>query len=130
MKTIHFVIDQLSFIGHLIKLNIAGNMEYRATFLTQAIGMFINNGIYFVFWILFFEKFKEVRGYQIDEIFLLFCIITLGFGLAFTLAGNAGRMNELITQGRLDYYLTLPRPVLPHILFSWMNPFTMGDLTF
>jgi ABC-2 type transport system permease protein len=121
---------EVGFVTHLIRLNLASNMEYRASFLSQAIGMFINNGIYFVFWLLFFDKFKEIRGYGIEQIFLLFAIVTFGFGLAFTFAGNASRVADLIAQGRLDYYLTLPRPVLPHLMFSRMDPFTMGDLTF
>jgi ABC-2 type transport system permease protein len=122
--------SETGFVLHLIKLNLASLMEYRATFLTQAIGMFVNNGIYFVFWLLFFDRFDEVRGYQIEQIFLLFAIVAGGWGLAFTLAGNALRVAEFIAQGRLDYYLALPRPVLPHLLFSSMNPFTMGDLSF
>ncbi|MBN1564890.1 MAG: ABC-2 family transporter protein [Anaerolineae bacterium] len=121
---------EIGFVVHLVKLNLAGLMEYRATFLTQAIGMFINNGIYFVFWLMFFDRFEEVRGYQIEQIYLLFALVAGGWGLAFTFAGNANRIAGLIAQGRLDYYLTLPRPVLPHILFSYMNPFTMGDLSF
>lgn len=122
--------NEVKFILQLIKLNIASAMEYRASFLMQAVGMFINNGIYFVFWIIFFDQFGELRGYGIDQIFLLFAIITLGFGMALTFAGNANRIAEFVAQGRLDYYLTLPRPVLPHLLFSWMNPFTFGDLSF
>jgi ABC-2 type transport system permease protein len=121
---------QLGFIGHLVKLNLASSMEYRASFLSQAIGMFINNGIYFVFWLLFFDRFDQIRGYEIQQIYLLFAVVALGYGLAFTFAGNAGQLSGLIAQGRLDYYLTLPRPVLPHILFSRMDPFTVGDLTF
>lgn len=120
----------MGFINHLIKLNLASNMEYRATFISQAIGMFINNGIYFVFWLMFFDRFDQIRGYQIDQIFLLFAIVALGWGLAFTFAGNAARVVDLVAQGRLDYYLTLPRPVLTHLLFSRMDPFTVGDLTF
>jgi ABC-2 type transport system permease protein len=122
--------SEVGFVVHLVKLNLAGLMEYRATFLTQAVGMFINNGIYFVFWLMFFDRFEDVRGYQIEQIFLLFALVAGGWGLAFTFAGNANRIAGLIAQGRLDYYLTLPRPVLPHLLFSYMNPFTMGDLTF
>jgi ABC-2 type transport system permease protein len=122
--------SEISFILHLIKLNLASLMEYRATFLTQAIGMFLNNGIYFVFWLLFFDRFQELRGYQIQQIYLLFAIVALGWGLAFTFAGNASRVAELVAQGRLDFYLTLPRPVLPHLVFSYTNPFAMGDLTF
>jgi len=125
-----FIRSEFGFINHLIKLNLAINMEYRATFISQAIGMFINNGIYFVFWLMFFDRFEEIRGYQIDQIFLLFAIVALGWGLAFTFAGNAGRVVDLVAQGRLDYYLTLPRPVLTHLLFSRMDPFTVGDLTF
>jgi ABC-2 type transport system permease protein len=124
------LLREIGFVTHLVKLNLAGGMEYRASFLTQVVGMFINNGIYFIFWIIFFDRFKEVQGYRLEEIFLLFAVLTLGFGVAFTLAGNAGRVAEFIVQGRLDYYLTLPRPVLPHLLFSWMNPFTVGDLSF
>lgn len=121
---------ETGFVAHLVRLNLASLMEYRASFLTQAVGMFINNGIYFVFWLLFFDRFKEVRGYQIEQIYLLFAIVACGWGIAFTLANNAHRLAELIAQGRLDYYLTLPRPLLPHILFSSMSASTMGDLSF
>lgn len=121
---------ELRFVGHLIRLNLASNMEYRASFLSQIVGMMINNGIYFVFWLLFFERFENIRGYQIDEIFMLFAVITLAFGVAYTFAGNAARLSYLIAQGRLDYYLALPRPVLPHLLFSRMGQSTVGDLVF
>ena len=121
---------QVKFVGHLIKLNIASNMEYRASFLTQAVGMFLNNGIYFIFWLIFFDRFTELKGYRINEIFLLFAVVTFGFGLAFTTAGNTRNLSSFIAQGRLDYYLTLPRPVLPHVLFSRMDIFAMGDFSF
>ena len=83
------VLNEIGFVLHMVKLNLAGIMEYRASFLMQAVGMFINNGIYFVFWLLFFDRFEAIRGYQIEQIYLLFAIITLGWGLAFTTAGNA-----------------------------------------
>jgi ABC-2 type transport system permease protein len=122
--------SEIGFVGHLVRLNLASLMEYRASFLTQAIGMFLNNGIYFVFWLLFFDRFSEIRGYQIEQIYLLFAIVALGWGLAFTIAGNASRLAGMVAEGRLDYYLTLPRPVLPHLLFSRMDAFSVGDLTF
>ncbi len=121
---------EIGFVAHLSRLSLASNMEYRASFLSQIVGMMINNGIYFVFWLLFFDRFQEIRGYQIDEIFMLFAVITLAYGIAFTFAGNAMGLADLIAQGRLDYYLALPRPVLPHLLFSRMGQSTIGDLTF
>ena len=92
--------------------------------------MMINNGIYFVFWLLFFDRFQEIRGYQIDEIFMLFAVLTLAFGIAFTFAGNASQVAYMVAQGRLDYYLALPRPVLSHLIFSRMGQSTAGDLAF
>ncbi len=121
---------ETGFVLHLIRLNLASNMEYRASFLSQIVGMMINNGIYFVFWLLFFDRFQEIRGYQIDEIFMLFAVLTLAYGLAYTFAGNAMEIPRLIAQGRLDYYLALPRPVLLHLLFSRMGQSTIGDLAF
>ena len=122
--------SELRFVGHLLRLNLASNMEYRASFLSQIVGMMINNGIYFVFWLLFFDRFEEIRGYQIDEIFMLFAVLTLAYGIAYTLAGNAPQVAYMVAQGRLDYYLALPRPVLPHLIFSRMGQSTIGDLVF
>jgi ABC-2 type transport system permease protein len=123
--------SELLFLKALTGVNLASAMEYRASFISQIVGMLINNGIYFVFWVIFFEQFGTVRGYNTDEIFLLFAIVTLGYGLAFMFAGNtAHRMAYLIAQGRLDYYLVFPRNLLLHVIFSRMIVSTIGDVTF
>ena len=118
MTRINRLRTEAAFILHLIRLNLASNMEYRASFLSQAIGMFINNGIYFVFWLLFFDRFEEIRGYQIQQIFLLFAIVALGWGLAFVFAGNASRLAAMIAEGRLT--ITYPaRPVCAPDFNRW-----------
>ena len=123
--------NELLFLRELIKLNLASAMEYRASFISQILGMFINNGIYFVFWLIFFDKFGAVRGYEIGDIYLLFGIVALGYGLAYMFAANTGpNLAYLIAQGRLDYYLVLPRRLLPHVIFSRMSVSTIGDVTF
>lgn len=123
--------NELTFLKALAGVNLASAMEYRASFISQIVGMLINNGIYFVFWVIFFEQFGTVRGYNVGEIFLLFAIVTTGFGLAFMFAGNTGHnMAYLIAQGRLDYYLVFPRNLLLHVAFSRMIVSTIGDVTF
>lgn len=123
--------SELRFLQALVGVNLASAMEYRASFISQIVGMLINNGIYFVFWVIFFEQFGTVRGYNTGEIFLLFAIVTVGFGLAHMFAGNtAHHMATLIAQGRLDYYLVFPRNLLLHVIFSRMMVSTIGDLTF
>lgn len=122
---------ELSFLRALMAVNLASAMEYRVSFISQIVGMFINNGIYFVFWIIFFNQFGTVRGYNTDEIFLLFAIVTLGYGLGFMFAGNTRQyLAYLIAQGRLDYYLVFPRNLLLHVIFSRMTVSTVGDIAF
>jgi len=123
--------SELLFLRALVGLNLASAMEYRASFISQILGMFLNNGIYFVFWLIFFDKFGSVRGYNIGEIYLLFAIVALGYGLAFMFAGNTGtNLAYIIAQGRLDYYLVFPRNLLLHVVCSRMIVSTIGDVTF
>lgn len=122
--------SELSFLGNLVVMNLASAMEYRASFISQVIGMLLNNGIYFLFWLIYFDRFQEIRGYGIDEIYLLFAVVAGGFGLAYALCGNAPRLPALIAEGRLDYYLALPRPVLPHVLMTHCQVSTIGDISF
>ncbi len=112
------------------KSNLASAMEYRAAFISQIIGMFINNSVYFAFWVVFFDRFKEIRGWGMQDMFLLMSIVALGYGLGFTLFGNAMQLSRIIAQGQLDYYLALPRSVLLSVLASRMVNSALGDMTY
>jgi len=105
-------------------------MEYRVSFLTQVVGMMLNNAFYFVFWIIFFDRFEQVRGWNLLDMFFLFGIVATGFGAGTYLFGNAIRLSSLIAEGQLDYYLSLPRPVLLHALASRSNASSAGDFTY
>ncbi len=122
---------ELTFLRALTAVNLSSAMEYRASFITQILGMFVNNGIYFIFWLIFFQQFGDVRGYQMDDIYLLFAIVAFGHGIGYMFAANTGaNLAYLIAQGRLDYYLVLPRNLLVHVIFSRMSVSTIGDVSF
>ncbi len=110
--------------------NLLAAMEYRVAFVSQVLGMMINNAIYFFFWILFFDRFKTIRGWELNDMLLLFAVVATGFGAATVFFGNILSLNEIITGGRLDYYLSLPRPVLLHTLASGSLAAGWGDLTY
>lgn len=131
MRAWRRLLTEMRFVGALFQLNLASAMAYRVSFISQIAGMFLNNGIYLVFWIIFFDQFGAIRGYGLDELLLLFAIVATAFGLADMVAGNTRQwLAYLIAQGRLDYYLVLPRPLLPHVAFSRLHISTIGDLTF
>lgn len=119
-----------SFLLAMMRTNFAMAVEYRSSFVTQVIGMMINNSMWVFFWILYFEKFPVLNGWGRQDLLVLWAVITFSFGLAFGLFAQALRLSELITQGQLDYYLALPKNVLLHILVGQIRPANLGDLFF
>jgi len=124
------VVKEIRFLLALWKANLLSVMEYRTAFLAQVFGMILNNAAYFIFWIVFFNQFNQVHGWELADMFILFGIAASSFGLGVYLFGNIVRLSEIITQGQLDYYLSLPRPVLLHALASRSIPSGMGDFTY
>ncbi len=121
---------ELKFLLSLWKTNLASAMEFRVAFIAQSIGMILNDGFYFVIWVIFFDRFKDVRGWGLADMFLVFGVSASAFGLAGMLFGNSFSLGEIITGGRLDYYLSLPRPTLLHALASRVVPSSFGDFLY
>jgi ABC-2 type transport system permease protein len=118
---------EFKFLLALWKANLIAAMEYRVSFISQVLGMMLNNAAYFVFWVLFFDRFEQVRGWSLTEMFLLFGVVATAFGAGTYLFGNALQLAEVIAGGQLDYYLSLPRPVLLHTLASRSISSGLGD---
>jgi ABC-2 type transport system permease protein len=121
---------EVKFIISLWKTNLAAAMEYRAAFIAQSIGMILNDGIYFIVWVIFFDRIPSVRGWTLTDMFFVFGVSASAFGLVGMLFGNAFNLGEIIVKGRLDYYLSLPRPILLHVLASRMVPSGVGDFLY
>jgi len=121
---------ELKFLLAVWKTNLLSAMEYRAAFLTQTIGMMLNNFMYFAIWIIFFQRFKDVRGWGIGDMYVTYGILASAFGFMCLFFGNALNLAEVINKGRLDYYLSLPRPVLLHTISSRMISSGMGDFSY
>ncbi len=124
------MIKEFRFLLSLWKTNLASVMEYRVAFISQSIGMILNDGVYFVIWIIFFDRFKDIRGWGLTDMFIVFGVSASAFGLAGLLFGNAFNLADIIVKGRLDYYLSLPRPTLLHVLASRTVPSSAGDFLY
>lgn len=120
----------LGLLVNLWRTNLLSAMEYRFSFVTLILGMIFNNVIFFVFWLLFFDRFENVRGWTLQDMMLLFSVVATAFGLCLLLFGNCNRIAMIIAEGDLDRYLSLPRPVLLHLLASRSSIPSLGDLAF
>jgi ABC-2 type transport system permease protein len=112
------------------RANLLSAMEYRVSFIAQEAGMFLNDAAYFGFWAIYFQRFHEVRGWRLGDVLLLFGTVAAGIGCASYLFGNIVRLATVIAEGELDYYLSLPRPVLLHTLSNRSVPSGLGDVLF
>lgn len=113
-----------------IKIAFKTAIEYKVNFIIQVIAMFLNDIVWLIFWAIIFSRFAIVGGWGLNDIFFLYAFVTIGFGLAGLLFGNHKRLAEIITYGKLDYFLTLPKNVLYHILIEKFSFYDAGDLLF
>jgi len=121
---------ELKFLLAVWQANLQSIMEYRVAFLTQMVGMMLNDFMYFAIWIIFFQRFKDVNGWGVGDMYITYGILASAFGLVALLFGNAFTLSDIINNGRLDYYLSLPRPVLLHAVASRTIASGMGDFTY
>jgi ABC-2 type transport system permease protein len=123
-------VSSLGYLGEILKLNLMSGMAYRVSFLSQILFMILNNAIFMVFWWVFFQRFQQVQGWRMQDVYLLFSVSAMGFGLSVALCGNALRLSQIIQEGQIDYYLVLPPKPLLHILVTRMNFSGFGDFLF
>lgn len=119
-----------AFVGAYVRTNLAVALEYRASLVSQIMGMFINDLIWVIFWVLYFTRFPVLRDWTLEDVIVLWAVVTTSFGLVGGLFSNALRIPSLVVQGQLDYYLALPKDVLVHLLVSQIRLVNLGDLLF
>jgi ABC-2 type transport system permease protein len=92
--------------------------------------MFLNDGVWVVFWVLFFTRFPVLRGWNIADVITVWALAAAGFGLAHAIYGNVLTLAGLIAQGQLDVWMLYPRALLPHLLLGRMSASAWGDALF
>src|SRR5215210_7333564 len=109
------------FFWDYVKTNFLIALEYRVSFVSQVIGMLINDGMWVGFWWIYFTRFQVLQGgWGVIDVMSLWAVTATGFGLCVGFFGNSLRMAQMISQGDLDYCLALPKNVLLHVLISRM----------
>jgi len=104
--------------------------EYRAAFLTQAIGMMLNDICWVACWWIYHQKFPVVNGWQFEDTMILFGLNCFAFGLFVTFLGGSFDISRMIYRGELDYYLTFPKNVLWHVALSNVLFSGVGDIVY
>src|SRR5262245_1906393 len=123
-------IDYMRLIGAYLRANLNAQLEYRGAFISEALAMFINDGSWVAFWILFFQRFPVLNGWDLRDVLAVWAITTAGFGIAHSLMGNGWHLANVIMNGQLDLWMLYPRAVLPHLLLGRTIATAWGDAAF
>jgi ABC-2 type transport system permease protein len=102
----------------------------RRALASQMTVMIVNDGVWIVFWALFFHRVGDLGGWDLDGIILLQAVLTAAGGITLGLLSNARRVGALAVDGGLDAVLTLPVNALGHVLLRRVEPTNLGDLAF
>jgi len=113
-----------------IKINTKTFFEYKTSAIIQIVSMFLNDIIWIIFWALFFMRFSIIKGWTFQDFALLYSLAATSYGVVAVFFGARKDIPEIVFEGRLDYYLTLPKNVLFHLLISKTSWFGLGDLIF
>jgi len=105
-------------------------IEYRTNFIVQVVSMFLNDVVWVIFWAIFFARFPIINGWNMTDIILLYSVVCTSFGLAGLMFGGHKYISNNIVEGKLDYYLTVPKTSLYHLLISKINWYDLGDTLF
>ncbi|MGR6765260.1 ABC-2 family transporter protein [Paenibacillus sp. T2-29] len=125
MKTLFL---ETKFLIQMWKYSLASALQYKSSFIAQIVGMLLNDFIYLVYWFIFFNKFHSISDYDFSDMLIQFSVVTSAFGIAFSLFGNTFSLSQVINQGSLDHYLTLPKNALLHIIAANFSIVALGDL--
>lgn len=107
--------------------NFRSAMELRIAFALQIVGMVVNDVVFVLAWILFFEAVGTVNGWGAPETVALLGFNVLGFGLAFGFAGGGMWLPRYVEQGTFDGFLLSPRNLYIRTITSRFEMPALGD---
>ena len=122
--------NYLRLVAEYLRINFKAQLEYRGAFISEAAAMFINDGFWVGFWMLFFARFPVINGWDVTDVLVMWAVTASGFGIAFALMGNAWHLAGVIVNGQLDLWMLHPRALLSHLLLGRTVATAWGDAAF
>src|SRR5438034_4592314 len=109
------LMNYFGLVAAYLRANLNAQLEYRGAFVSEALAMFINDGSWVAFWILFFRRFPVLNGWNLSDLLTVWAITTAGFGIAHAVMGNGWQLANIIMNGQIDVWMLYPRAVLSHL---------------
>ena len=91
-------------------------MQYRGSFALRAVGLFLATGTEFLGFVALFQRFGQIRGWELPHMALFYGIISVAFATAEAAARGFDIFPQLIKSGDFDRVLVRPRSAALQVL--------------
>ena len=112
------------------KYSLMREMINKISFFSQVIFMILNNASFIVQWLVLFSIKDDVGGYTFQQIFYLWGISSLLYGVSHFFFDETYSLSNTIMNGKLDSYLVQPKNVLISVITSDVDVSALGDMTY
>lgn len=124
------IMKELYFALYAIKKNIQNSAELRTSFVTNVIGMSINNTAFIVLWVFFVKSVGVIGGWSAADIIGLQGFVALCFGVVFSAGAGIRKLADYTASGVFDRFMLSPKNLLVRIATSSFGVSAVGDIFF
>ena len=90
--------------------------------------MILNDASFIIQWMILLSIKGDVGGYSFTQIFYLWGLSALSYGIAHFFFDEAFSLSHIIMNGKLDSYLVQPKNVLISVITSDVDASALGDI--
>src|SRR3954470_24467045 len=100
----------------LIRAQIASQLQYRGSFVLQALGQFLATFTDFILLLFLFQRFPSIAGWSLGEVAFLYGLGGVAFGISDLVCGGFDGLSKMIKLGTFDRVLTRPVGTFAQVL--------------
>jgi ABC-2 type transport system permease protein len=105
--------EQLALYRRLVGARLRGQMQYKTSFVLQAVGNFGTNFVELLAILILFRHFDTMGGWTVGDVAFLYALSAIAFAFADAIAAGFSTFSQQIVRG--DFDRTLVRPVAPFL---------------
>ena len=104
--------DTLTVFFNYVKMGIKAELQYKVDFIVSSIAIFLREATSIFVIYLTLLKFDNLNGWNINEMFFLFSLIFITYGILITFFKGLRDFSRIIKEGRFDRLMLRPRGLL------------------
>lgn len=115
---------------YLIKMNLKSSFNNKKKAFFEIIFMLISRLFLIAIWLVFFNFYKDVNGWNLSDLSVMLAVIAGAYGILQIFFGGFYKIYDMIINGQLDCYLIQPNNVLWSIILSKSYLRGWGDILY